>query len=93
MLKAKAFQERLEKHSNGGFQSNKAFRADVLDTLIKDFGMTLASAASFYNHCRLKALEDNPTLAELLQRDPKKEAAPRRTALGRPYGSKNKPKE
>lgn len=81
------FQAKLSEREQGLYASNKEFRAAVLNTIITDLAVSVASASTMYNQCK-KEFEIND-----LGRDPKKvkvkvEGAKR----GRPQGSKNREK-
>ena len=94
-LKSRAdaiFAAALEARREGKFESNKAFRAHVLSTIVSALGVTIASAATMYNSAKKAAETADATV--VLGRDPK--VVKEKTGngkRGRPVGSKNRPKE
>ena len=71
-LKSRAdaiFAAALEARREGKFESNKAFRAHVLSTIVSTLGVTIASAATCYNSAKKAAEAADSTI--VLGRDPK----------------------
>lgn len=86
------FNEQMAKRAAGEFESNKAFRRTVLDRIVAELEVTMASASTMYNSAKKDAETADATVG--LGRDPKKEKVVSTTGKrGRPVGSKNKPKE
>lgn len=85
------FQNKMADRAAGKFASNKEFRAAVLNTIIADLGVSVASAATMYNAAKQEAEAADTSVK--LGRDPKKEKAPSTGKRGRPVGSKNKSKD
>lgn len=81
----------LAKRATGGYDSNKAFRADVLGQIQSTLGVSVASAATMYNAAKKDAETADTNVG--LGRDPKKEKPVSTGKRGRPAGSKNKAKE
>jgi hypothetical protein len=85
------FQEQIAKRAAGEFDSNKAFRATVLQRIVTELDVTIASASTMYNAAKKEAEAADATIG--LGRDPKKEKVKSATGKrGRPVGSKNKTK-
>lgn len=86
------FSAKLLMREAGTYATNKQFRADVIQTLVTDLGVNVATASTMYNTLKNDANKaiDTPELA--IGRDPKKVKAPSSGKRGRPLGSKNKPK-
>jgi hypothetical protein len=84
------FAAKLLMRDAGAYNSNKAFRADVINSLVSDLGVNPATASTMYNTLKNEAMEATPGL--VIARDPKKQKAPSTGKRGRPLGSKNKPK-
>lgn len=85
------FQNKMVERSQGLFASNKEFRASVLESMMSELGVSVASASTMYNTAKLEAETADPSVG--LGRDPKKVKAPSTGKRGRPVGSKNRPKE
>ncbi len=49
------FAAALAKRTAGGFTSNKDFRAEILNKIVTDLGVSVASAATMYNACKKEA--------------------------------------
>lgn len=60
----------LAKRAAGDYDSNKAFRTDVVQTISKDLGVTIASASTMYNQAKKDAEVADANVG--LGRDPKK---------------------
>lgn len=65
------FEQELAKRASGAFESNKAFRKSVTERMVAEVGVSLASAATMYNQCKITFESADPSLA--LGRDPKQE--------------------
>lgn len=82
------FAAKLVERSQGLFATNKDFRAAVLTKIQADLGVSVASAATMYNACKVASEAADAGIG--LGRDPKKEKAPKGSGKpGRPAGSKN----
>ena len=64
------FAAAMAKRTAGGFASNKDFRAEILNKIVVDLGVSVASAATMYNSCKKEAEVADAAVA--LGRDPKK---------------------
>lgn len=87
------FSTKLLMREAGAYTTNKQFRADVIQTLVTDLGVNVATASTMYNTLKNeanKSMADTPELA--IGRDPKKVKPASSGKRGRPLGSKNKPK-
>ena len=62
------FNQELAARENGAYESNKAFRKQVLARLVTEAGVTNASAASMYNQVKIMAEAADSNLK--LGRDP-----------------------
>lgn len=81
------FNDKLVERSHSLFASNKEFRTSVIQTIMANLGVTLASASTMYN----AALKES---GEVIGRDPRKEKEKTESGKrGRPAGSKNHTKE
>lgn len=76
------FATELTNRTNGAFDSNKAFRAQVLTRMETEIGVSRASAATMFNQAK-KAAEANDTTVGL-GRDPKKVVAKKATPKTEP---------
>lgn len=65
------FATKLADLKAGVFTTNKDFRAAVINTIIADLGVSVASAATMYNSAKVEAEATDSTV--VLGRDPKKE--------------------
>lgn len=84
------FAAKLLMRDAGAYTSNKAFRADVINSLVSDVDVNPATASTMYNTLKNEAMQATPGL--MIARDPKKQKASSTGKRGRPLGSKNKPK-
>ena len=86
------FDAKIVERSQGLFATNKEFRAAVLNEIVTKLEVSMASASTMYNQCKIDAEKADATVG--LGRDPKVEkvkvSAGKR---GRPAGSVNKKKE
>lgn len=64
------FDAGMAKRTAGGFDSNKAFRTEVIQTISKNLDVTIASASTMYNQAKKDAEAADATVG--LGRDPKK---------------------
>lgn len=85
------FAAKLTERAQGLYGSNKEFRSSVLNAIIQELGVSMASAATMYNTAKADAEEQDPDVN--LGRDPKKAKPVSTGRRGRPAGSTNKKKE
>jgi len=64
------FATELTNRTAGSFDSNKAFRAAVINRMVSEIGVSTASASTMFNQCKKAAEAADTTVA--LGRDPKK---------------------
>ena len=84
------FAAKMIERAQGLFASNKEFRASVLNAIVADLGVSIPSAATMFNACKIDAEKADANVG--LGRDPKqvKVKAQGTGKKGRPSGSKNK---
>ena len=86
------FDAKMVERSQGLFATNKEFRAAVLNEIVTKLEVSVASASTMYNQCKVDAEKADANVG--LGRDPKVEKVKVSTGKrGRPAGSKNAPKE